>query len=47
MLGEVLSTRHIIEHASVLVKARVLARTADAQGIVRFVTDSARVVLAS
>jgi hypothetical protein len=43
LLGEVLATSHVIEHASVLtVKARVLALTADAQGIV---VDFARDVL--
>ena len=45
VLGEVLAASHVIEHASVLtVKARVVALTADAQGIV---TDFARAVLTS
>jgi hypothetical protein len=44
VLGEVLATSHVIEHASVLVKARVVTLPADAQGIV---IDFARAVLAS
>ena len=45
VLGEVVATSHVIEHASsVLVKERVLTLTADAQGII---VDLARAVLAS
>jgi hypothetical protein len=46
VLGEVLATSHVIEHAPELVvlKARFVSLTADAQGII---TDFARVVLAS
>jgi hypothetical protein len=42
VLGEVLATSHVIEHASVPVEARVVTLTADAQGII---TDFASVVL--
>jgi hypothetical protein len=44
LLGEVLATSHVIEHASALAKARALTLTADAQGIV---IDFAHAVLAS
>jgi hypothetical protein len=44
VLGEVLATSHVIEHASVPVEARVVTLTADAQGII---TNFARAVLAS
>jgi hypothetical protein len=44
VLGEVLETSHVIEHASVPVEARVVTLTADAQGIV---IDFARAVLTS
>jgi phage baseplate assembly protein gpV len=43
VLGEVLATSHVIEHASVPVEARVVTLEADAQGII---TDFARAVLA-
>ena len=42
LLSEVLATSHVIEHAAVPVKARVVTLTADAQGIV---IDFARAVL--
>ena len=44
LLGEVLATSHVIEHAAVPVEARVVTLTADAQDII---TDFARAVLAS
>ena len=44
VLGKVLATSHVIEHASVPVEARVVTLKADAQGIV---IDFARAVLAS
>jgi hypothetical protein len=43
VLGEVLATSHVIEYASVPIKARVVTLTADAQGVI---TDFARAVLA-
>ena len=44
VLGEVLATSHVIEHASVLVKARVVTLTADAQDNI---IDFARAVFAT
>ena len=41
VLSQVLATSHVIEHAFVPVEARVVALTADAQGII---TDFARAV---
>jgi hypothetical protein len=43
LLGEVVATSHVIEHASVPIEARVVTLTADAQGVI---TDFARAVLA-
>ena len=44
VLGQVLAASHVIEHASVLVKARVVTLTADAQDII---IDFARAVFAT
>ena len=44
VLGQVVAASHVIEHASVLVKARVVTLTADAQDIV---IDFARAVVAT
>ena len=44
VLGQVVAASHVIEHASVLVKARVVTLTADAQDIV---IDFARAVFAT